>query len=196
MPYNYSKRYFWGAALCCLGIAFLFDTLDIIDIGELISKYWPLILIFIGLKLVLARHEHHPQKFHQAEKIEYSEETNTVNYSHTFGDIRLKFKSSEFTGGYISNVFGNIEVDLDEIELKSGSYYLNLRGVFGDLIVIAPKKVEVKIIASTTFGSTRVKDRISSGLGDRIRYISEGYADAEAKLNIDANQVFGDIRIF
>ena len=193
MHYQLSRRYFWGALVCLLGIAFLLDSLDVLDIGDFVSHYWPLILIIIGLKIILGRR---PHKDISVENVEYTEESDRINFSHTFGDIRMKYKSQEFSGGYISNVFGNIEVDLDEISLKTGEYDLVLRGVFGDLIIITPKKVPIKIIAGTTFGSTRVKGRNSEGMGDKIRYISDGYSESPVKLNIDANQVFGDVRIF
>lgn len=44
-----SGRIFFGFILVILGIAFLFDELQIIQFGELLSIYWPLIIIVIGL---------------------------------------------------------------------------------------------------------------------------------------------------
>ncbi len=43
----------WGGiTLIVIGVAFLLATLDIIRIGDLF-RFWPLILILIGAKLVL-----------------------------------------------------------------------------------------------------------------------------------------------
>ncbi len=41
-----------GVALILVGAAFLLMNLDIIDIGHLV-RYWPVILIAVGLRLVI-----------------------------------------------------------------------------------------------------------------------------------------------
>ena len=44
-----SGRTFFGFILLILGVAFLLDELQIIQFGELLSTYWPLIIAVIGL---------------------------------------------------------------------------------------------------------------------------------------------------
>lgn len=46
---------FVGGLLIALGVVFLLDRLDIMDVGELFSTFWPLILVAIGLKMILDR---------------------------------------------------------------------------------------------------------------------------------------------
>jgi len=124
------------------------------------------------------------------------DESSRIDFKHTFGDVRLKLNSKEFSGGEVSNVFGNIEVDMEEMGLAEGDHSLNLKGVFGDLIIILPKEIPYSISASTSFGSTRIKDRGSSGMSGSLQFASEDFNAAESKLNINASQVFGDIRVF
>jgi predicted membrane protein len=85
---------------------------------------------------------------------------------------------------------------LEEIALKEGNHLLRLNGVFGDLIIVLPKKAPVSVVASTTFGTVRIKDRSSSGVSGHLSYISDGYQEAPGKLFIQAHQVFGDLRVF
>lgn len=44
-----NKRYLFGIFLILLGIGFLLEQLNIINFGEIISIYWPSILILIGI---------------------------------------------------------------------------------------------------------------------------------------------------
>ena len=44
-----SGRIFWGLVLILLGVLFLLDQMGRVDFGDLISQWWPLILVAAGL---------------------------------------------------------------------------------------------------------------------------------------------------
>jgi len=44
-----SSRIFWGLLLIAVGVLLLLDRMGRLDFGDLISFYWPLLLIFAGL---------------------------------------------------------------------------------------------------------------------------------------------------
>jgi len=44
-----SGRVFWGLVLILLGVLFLLDQMGRVDFGDLISSWWPLILVAAGL---------------------------------------------------------------------------------------------------------------------------------------------------
>lgn len=44
-----SKRVTWGILLVIAGVVLLLDQMNIIEVGDLISTYWPSILILMGL---------------------------------------------------------------------------------------------------------------------------------------------------
>jgi len=46
---NLSGRIFWGLILILLGVLFLLDQMGRADFGDLVSRWWPLILIAAGL---------------------------------------------------------------------------------------------------------------------------------------------------
>lgn len=48
-PRHLSGRIFWGLVLILLGVLFLLDQMGRADFGELISRWWPLILVAAGL---------------------------------------------------------------------------------------------------------------------------------------------------
>jgi predicted membrane protein len=46
-------RIFWGLILIGLGVLFLLDQLGEIDFGEVVSRYWPVIFIVLGLSILV-----------------------------------------------------------------------------------------------------------------------------------------------
>jgi hypothetical protein len=46
---NTDGRVFWGLFLILMGVLFLLDQLGKLDFGSIVSRYWPLFLILIGL---------------------------------------------------------------------------------------------------------------------------------------------------
>ena len=189
-----SHRFFWGLFIIVLGLLLIADNLGIYDFGDFVYRFWPLILILVGLKMIFTKRRE--SKVHTAGDIDFTDNSSSINFSHTFGDVRLRLNSNEFSGGEVSNVFGDVEIDLEEIILAQGSHKLNIKGVFGDMIIVLPKTEAVTISANTTFGSVRVKKESSSGVSSVLSYKSDNFDSSENKLVIKANQVFGDIRVF
>jgi predicted membrane protein len=54
MTRDYQGRIFAGILIIVIGVIFLLGSLDRIDVGDLITDYWPLILIAVGLWHLLA----------------------------------------------------------------------------------------------------------------------------------------------
>lgn len=50
-----SKRIIWGIVLVLLGILLLLDQMDILGFGNLISNYWPSLLILLGIIGLISR---------------------------------------------------------------------------------------------------------------------------------------------
>ncbi len=53
---------FWGVLLIGLGVLFLLDNLGIVYFDEIISDYWPLILVAIGLKIIISATKEKPNE--------------------------------------------------------------------------------------------------------------------------------------
>jgi predicted membrane protein len=46
---SHRGRYFWGILFIAAGTLFLLDKMQVLNFGDVASKFWPLILILIGL---------------------------------------------------------------------------------------------------------------------------------------------------
>ena len=123
-------------------------------------------------------------------------ESNEAFHSNVFGDFDVSINSKDFQTGKINNVFGDVEVDLANVEIISGEKKLNINGVFGDIKVTAPKKVPFFIRASIVAGDIKIMGEKRSGFSVEKTYKSEGYDTASNRLNIYVSHVFGDIKVW
>jgi predicted membrane protein len=48
------SRIFWGLIFIIVGALFLLDRLGQLDVGHIISRYWPAIFILIGISIIIA----------------------------------------------------------------------------------------------------------------------------------------------
>lgn len=49
------KRYWTGILLIGLGVLFLLDSAGVMEFGHTIRKFWPVILILIGVSILLRK---------------------------------------------------------------------------------------------------------------------------------------------
>ena len=193
------RPYLGAIILITLGVLFLLGNLGIADFGTIISTYWPLILILIGIRIFFRYGRSSTQSSPSGSVISGATQESTasmINNSNVFGDVDLKINSKEFRGGSISNTFGDMNIDLSEIALAEGEQLLKIDGVFGDLHVLVPKDIEIAATTHSVFGDVRVLGNMKSGFGQEIFYSSPNYSAASKKLRIVSNQVFGDVKVW
>ncbi len=194
------RPYLGPLILITLGVLLLLDKLGIAEFGDIISTYWPLILILVGLRMFFryGRSEQQAGAPHDAAFSGTTQESTatSTNSSNVFGDVDMKITSTDFHGGSISNVFGDMNIDLSEIQLAEGEQTLRLDGVFGDMHVLVPKNIEVYATAHSVIGDMRVLGNVKSGIGQQISYSTPNYPGATKKLRLITNQVFGSAKIW
>jgi len=194
------RPYLGALILITLGVLFLLDNLGIADFGSIISTYWPVILILIGIRIFFryGRGPSQPSATTEPVTMGTTQESSAsaIHNSNVFGDVDMKISSKDFRGGSISNVFGDMNIDLSEITLAEGEQVLKLDGVFGDLHVLVPKDIEIAVTSHSVFGDVRVLGNMKTGFGQEIFFSSPNYSAAPKKLRILSNQVFGDVKVW
>ncbi len=194
------RPYLGPLILIALGVLLLLDKLGIAEFGDIISTYWPLFLILVGLRMFFRYGRSEPQAGvpHDVVFSGTTQESaaTTISSSNVFGDVDMKITSTDFHGGSISNVFGDMNIDLSEIQLAEGEQTLKLDGVFGDMHVLVPKTIEVYVTAHSVIGDMRVLGNVKSGFGQQISYSTLNYPGATKKLRLITNQVFGNAKIW
>jgi predicted membrane protein len=114
-----------------------------------------------------------------------------VKHSSAFGDISVKVRTTDFSGGSASTVFGTISIDLSDVHRIVGYGQLDLHTVFGDITLRIPSGIPVEVRSSCVFGELKVP---GEGSVDGNCYRSPGDG-AEGRLVIACSQVFGDVEV-
>jgi predicted membrane protein len=189
----------WGTILIIIGAMFLLDNLNIMDFGDFISTFWPLILIIIGIKIIVDRQ--------QKKSVDYKSNVNSGSYntdsnmdhlneSSTFGDLIRNIKSDDFTGGTVNNIFGDIRIDLSAVKIKNKECHIALNSIFGDITVILPKEILLKAKASAIAGDLQIKGTRRDGLMPNLEFADPGYENSTVKIYVQAGIIFGSVNIF
>ena len=192
---------FWGIIIIIFGVFFLLDNFYILDFGDFIRTYWPLILVAIGIKILL---DHQRQRkttddFDETEQVNtYGDvsKTNGISESNVFGDINLNITSEEFRGGSVSNVFGDIKLDISNTKLPEGITKIFVSGVFGDVTIVTPKDVVLRTRGSCVAGDIAVRGYRKDGLFPKLEQTEEAYETSKIKLYISVSIVFGSVTVF
>ncbi|HLP17095.1 MAG TPA: cell wall-active antibiotics response protein LiaF [Bacteroidota bacterium] len=191
-----------GIILVVIGVMFLLDTLNIANFGHMVSMWWPLILILVGINIVMRQKREQRARIGDTQEAVFGDtahqdvKSNSISYSNVFGDLDVKITSQEFRGGFVSTTFGDSHIDLSAVEMAFGESLLRIDGVFGDVHVLAPRNCGIMVTAKTVFGDVSVMGGKKSGFAQEVLQKSDGYDDAPKKLKIYLNQVFGDVRVW
>jgi predicted membrane protein len=185
-----------------VGAVFFLTENDILD-GHEVWKYWPVILILVGLSIIFKRAKPHRAKFYEDEPYEdkshesklYEKETprrETVNptlcsrgridETAIFTGINTRVNSKDFGGGSLSAIFGSVEIDFTEAELGANGAVLDCTAIFGSVELCIPKSWTVDIQSTAIFaGVDRKYSNVEGTEGKR--------------LIIDATAIFGGVEV-
>ena len=184
----------WGIILVIVGIVFLLHNYGILDFWRLVGVLWPLLLIWWGYTMI--RRVRSGSGEQRAAKVfgdqSLTIDTDEIDQSTVFGDIRLTISSEGFRGGSASAVFGDLFIDLGPVARFSDTARLKLETVFGDICVRLPSRTAVELHTSRVLGT------MTTPAGTHFhgnRYRSPDYDTAAERIEIDISQVFGDLEI-
>lgn len=196
-----NSRLLWGGIMILFGVLFLFDNLDMLDFGDVMKNFWPLILVAVGVKIILSRKSTASADFTPisgeagfATRPAYS--TDYLSENRFIGDTHLQINSSAFQGGTASNFIGDVTLDLSGITLAEGQRNLTVSGFIGDVTLVAPKNVPYAIQIALTIGDLVMFGRKEGGFGLTRVYKSADFDAAITRLNIRVSFFIGDIKIF
>jgi hypothetical protein len=97
-----------------------------------------------------------------------------------FGNVERRVAGAVPSGARVSSVFGNVEIDLRELELPPGVTELHVLAVFGNVELTVPPTIAVECHGSPVFGSFASVARVAPG---------------EPVLRIIGSAVFGNVEI-
>jgi hypothetical protein len=170
------------AALILIGLGLLFLAGNL---GLLVLNWnllWPLILIFFGLWLIW-RALFPPPKHRSG------------NVSWGVGSYRPDLVGKEIRRAEFSHGMGDFDLDLTNVIFPEGENVVHASHGLGDLTVIVPRDLAVRVQARAGMGDVFVLGKRSEGIGPSVEFQSDDYTSVPRKLNIEANVGMGKVQV-
>ncbi|PYZ93524.1 hypothetical protein CR194_10165 [Salipaludibacillus keqinensis] len=206
----------WGAIVTALGGVLLGNNAGWFQfsLSDLWNWTWPLIIIYIGFKILFDREPSVVIDFgpDQVDKMKKSAQrkkhrTKHKNMNHTgfedsntnhrtfMGDISLGRQPWEPDGMNVSMGIGSIELDLTKAILKEGENRIDVSSWVGSVEIYVPKEMAVHAKANVNIGEVTLFDDSHAGTGRNATYTSPGFHDADRKLILHVAVSVGDVEV-
>jgi predicted membrane protein len=91
-------------------------------------------------------------------------------------------------------IFGSTLIDLRSAKFEAPESDIELNAVFGEVRIFLPADARVRIKSSSVFGSVKTPDGRETSFGDDKTEV--GDQNASQRLNLEANAVFGSVKIY
>ena len=144
---------------------------------------WALILVCFGVWMIWRAMQPSPTPAYR----------NISSYG--FGDYRPDLTGKEIRRENFSHGFGNLLLDLTRATIPDGQNSIRASHGFGDLKIIVPRDLAVRVQASAGMGAVRVFGERSDGFAPHIDFASDDYKTATRKIDIEASVGMGDVKV-
>ncbi|HEY6191527.1 MAG TPA: cell wall-active antibiotics response protein LiaF [Bacteroidota bacterium] len=192
------RNLYWGFILIIIGILILLDNLGVADFGDVMSNFWPLILVFWGLAILLRKRSisqvpgpaGYPQSAAQQPGSQpggfVGGETQQTEPGDTGSEQQGSYQPPSSAGGpnqsasellHQSSAFGDISVNVTSTHFRGGSISTVFGGSNLDLSAAGIAEGEHELRIHGVFGESRL------------------VLPRDAAVAISASSVFGDLMI-
>lgn len=143
----------WNLIGLLVGIILLLCCQKIIDFSLMWKLVLPVVVVFIGLRLI----------FGGFGKPRFSFKNDSAKVSSGFAAFSgktLNFDNEVFTGAELNAVFGSVRCDLTNARFD-GDTQIDASAIFGGLEIVVPAGVNVKIRSDSFFGGVSDKNHVN-----------------------------------
>jgi lia operon protein LiaF len=191
------KSHFWWSTFILI-----FSALLIMDRAEVLTfhfkdvwKLWPIILIYFGVSMIFRKN-----KMRVSFKTDFplgDGVTSSVKKIRgiSVGDVDFKKQNWAVEPLNLYNMIGDYFIDFSKGFIPDKETPVKVRGLIGEVRMIIPEDVPVKISAAVSVGEVKVFDYAPENIRHNITYKTENYDEAVRKLNITVELKVGSIRI-
>ncbi len=159
-----------------IGVALLLASLDIINFSLIWKLLVPSILVIIGLSLIFKDVFLNETK----KRIRNLNKRELKEYAATFSNQNLDFADEIVNNLSLTSVFGNINCNLKDENIKKETY-IKVESIFGGIKIKVPDDVKVKIVSTSIFGGVSNHKEMKN--------------DSKKILYLDATCLFGGVEI-
>jgi len=126
------RQFVWPILVIAAGVLLQLRQLEIVTFNVW-QLFWPIVIIAFGLSVIFNRTHSHEN----VTKKELDEQTAV------FAGSKIKNESKDYKGGNLTAIFGGVELDLREANIKTEAT-INISAVFGGVTLLVPLGWTVK----------------------------------------------------
>ena len=160
-----------------IGIVLLLCAQGFVTFSVIRKLIIPFVFIIIGLGFIFK--DFFNSKIN--EKIKTLNKSGLKEYAATFGENKVDMSNEVFDGADLTAVFGGVELNLLNSEIKD-EQVINATAVFGGITIKVPQNVNVKVKSTAIFG----------GVDNKVRNIKE---ENIPTIYVNAFSMFGGVDI-
>ncbi|GAA0357702.1 cell wall-active antibiotics response protein LiaF [Bacillus horti] len=194
-----SGSVFTGLLLTFLGLIFLGNNLDWFSISfrDIWTYAWPLLIIYIGFKLILNNrfHQRRVRKWKNDKHLDMKTQDFPVRRKMMVGDMKIGRGSWNLEDMTVWLGAGDVDIDLTKAIIPAGETIIDISGFVGEISVLIPENLSVHVDAKVRVGEVDVLGDSANGTGRSAFYQSEDYNEAIKKVYIVATLSAGEIDI-
>jgi lia operon protein LiaF len=202
---------FWWFFFFSFSLMLCLDRLELITFhaGDF-WRLWPVLFIYYGLILLVKKDKvkiyfktdvpHDVLIMDDLEDREHeSDITPTISEkkikSFSIGDVEYKKSNWSLEPMNLHNSIGDYFIDFSKAYIPEKETPIVVHGWIGDVKMIVPDDVPVKVEAKVKIGDIRIFDIKSNDINRQLVYVTPGYNEAIKKLNITIDLKVGSVRI-
>jgi len=157
---NDFRSYMWAFLIVGFGILLQLKTLGIADINPW-QFFWPLVIIFVGVSVVLNR---------SAVRTHVSK-ADRDDATAVLGGSDVRSTSENFKGSKISAVMGGVKLDLRKATIEKEAT-IEVFSFWGGVEIVVPRNVIVKNKTAVVLGGVEDKTEQEAGKNAPVLYIT------------------------
>jgi lia operon protein LiaF len=188
-----------GLIIIAIGGLMLLDSFGFInfDFWWMLGKFWPVILIVIGLLIIFERDKlkNQDEPIEKKPEVKLGDKSKESTAFGILGDIRLAGFTQIPDTIDKSLLIGDIVIDLSNAKLSEGECHISVSVLIGDIDIMLPANFPIAANLSCLVGSTSVDRRKSEGIAANIKHEDDHYVNAPARLSIHGRALIGDVSV-
>jgi len=191
-----------GLVLIAIGVITLADGLGLIafSAGDLFGRFWPVVLIALGLAILLERPLERTlvlgyESNRRASTPAGSTASDRIVHDTLFGDFKLTQPDWQLRDIQANIVIGDMKIDLGRAKIPEGETTIDLRALIGDIDVWAPPDLPVALEVQCAFVTLNHYGRKQDVILRRYTDTPAGFESAPRRVRVRANLLFGDLNL-
>jgi predicted membrane protein len=166
------KGKIFGLFFVTIGVLLLLDRMEIINVG--FWEWWPLILVFIGINILLKR-SRSPEAAATGGVVSDQQVPGDadaiVDMSCFLSGNKRACVSQDFRGGDLTSVMGGCELDLRRASIKNSPATITIFSVWGGISIRVPPDWKVSLQATPFLGGIDDKTNLVPGTVEKLLLI-------------------------